>query len=79
MKMPRVADVLRDLETRFGCTVTQEMAVSPPVPFVERTVDGEVLEYPFDLDLSERMTPSVLRSLCRALQLDVKDFGLELG
>jgi hypothetical protein len=48
--------------------------------YLERQVGVETLRYPICIGgEQERLVPSMIRSICAALDLDPADFGLELG
>ena len=46
---------------------------------LERTVDGQILRYGVTYDTDERLVPSVVRSICARLHVDVKEFGFTIG
>jgi hypothetical protein len=48
-------------------------------PYMERTIDGEVLQCSFFFeDDNERPLWSVVRSICRRLRIDPSSFGITL-
>lgn len=50
-----------------------------PIFYLERESGGAVRRYSVAIQDSEQLSPSVLRSLCKRLDIDPKDFGLTLG
>lgn len=50
-----------------------------PIWYLERKVDGKLVQVAIGSDLNERPLPAYLRHLCRRLSLDPGIFGLTLG
>ena len=68
------------LVEEFGCEYHEVATInSDRVNRLRRTVDGDVRDYGVTYGDDERVTPTVLRSICRRLDVDVKEFGLNLG
>ena len=71
----------------FGCTF--ETVEDPmmdgkgechSIHFLQRFVGGEKLTYAIYIeDFGDRLSFSLLRSICARLEIDAKAFGLELG
>ena len=76
----------QELATNFGCVLRESRGVlsrangEPPerVRYFERQYNGKVLQCAV-VPSGDRLTPSVVRSICARLAIDPDFFGLTLG
>ena len=68
--------LLREFECQYD---TVGMINGAPVGCLRRTVDGKTRRYGVTFSDHERLAPSVVRSICARLAIDVKGFGFTLG
>ena len=78
--MPTFHYLRSKLETEFGCVFKSINDDPFPVDYFERAVNGKKLLCPVSFeDDSAILTPTVLRHICRRLNIDPAKFGLHLG
>jgi len=86
MKFPTFGEFRAKVVAEFGAAYKQlpdSLCINDgepePVHYLERSSNGQVRRYAVAIRDDEKLAPSVLRSLCKRLDLDPKDFGLHLG
>ena len=79
--MPKFSEFKVRLEAEFGCLFKTETNGTPlPIQYFEKSVNGRVVRCVIRIDNeNDIMTPSVLRSICTRLKIDLGTFGLILG
>jgi len=81
---PHISEFQKVLEEEFGCefkteTLTYGPNFSQQFVYIERDMDGEILEYPFyTYDKDMRVHGALLMSICKHLRLDCSRWGLTL-
>lgn len=82
---PHISEFREILERDFGCEFKRETFVfgegaSFQFTYIERNMAGRILTYPFyEYEEDMRLHPVLLKSICRALELDCSCFGLTLA
>ena len=78
--MPSFDEVRARLKNEFDCVFKTINGDPFPINYFERIHNGKKFQCPVSFnDDSERLTPIVLRYICRRLKIDPKQFGLYLG
>ncbi len=77
--MPSFGELCVKLEDEFDCIFKTVDGTPFPITYFERTHNGKKFQCPVSFnDDSERLTPIVLRHICRRLKIDPKQLGLYL-
>jgi hypothetical protein len=83
---PRVSDFVRVATSKHGCRVETDDSIFGPrgdvkFRYLVKDVEGKspLVTQPLPEDDDERLTPDVLRGLCRQVGIPVEEFGLTLG
>ena len=86
IQAPTFADFRDRLVNEIGCKYSQlpgSMSINDgepkPIFYFERDAGGEIRRYAVAIPDDERLTPSVIRSICARLAVDPAKFGLNLG
>lgn len=78
--MPSFSEIRTRLENEFNCVFKTIDGGPFPTRYFERIDGRKKLQCPVSFnDDNERLTPTVLRYICRRLKIDPKQFGLYLG
>ena len=79
-EMPSFKDFRERLEKDHDCVFKDTENDSFPLSYFERIYNGKKLQCPvsFNNNDNDILTPTVLRYICRRLEVDPKPFGLYL-
>lgn len=80
IQWPTFGEFRARLIDEFGCEYTEIGTVNgSAIGCLKRTIDGDDLLYGVVLEDHDRLSPTVIRSICARLGVDVAAFGLTLG
>lgn len=74
-QMPTWRELRDELVAKHGCTLNAVRVDGAELPYVERVADGKTFTAVMQgaLQDDQRLTPSVIRSMCARLGLDVRN------
>jgi hypothetical protein len=77
--MPTFGEFLNRLRTNYGVALADYGAIPGlgHIKYLERVVDAGTVSYALhEFDLSDRLTPNTIRSVCDRFGINPRDFGL---